>query len=67
MSSVLLAVIIAIAIASTPVVSAFGTTPDRLNTWIGWFPFIWLPCVLVPAALLGQIVLVRRLRVDSIV
>ena len=67
MSSVLLAAIVGIAIASTPMVSAFGSSPDRLNTWIGWFPFVWLPCVLVPAALFGQIVLVRRLRLDSIV
>ena len=60
-SSVLLAVIVGIAIASTPAFAAFGRSPERLNTWIGWFPFTWLPCVLVPVALLGQIVLFRKL------
>lgn len=65
-SSALLATIIGIAIASTPVFAAFGRSPERLNTWIGWLPFTWLPCVLVPVALLGQIVLFRRLRLASI-
>jgi hypothetical protein len=67
LSSVLLAVIVGIAIASTPIASAFGAAPERVNTFIGWFPFTWLPCVLVPSALFGQIVLVRRLSLGSIV
>lgn len=66
LSSVLLAVIVGIAVASTPVFAAFGRSPERLNTWIGWFPFTWLPCVLVPIALLGQIVLLRKLRLANI-
>lgn len=34
-------------------------TPD--NTWVGSFPFIWLPAGLVTAALLGHVLLTRRL------
>ncbi len=61
LSSALLAAIIVIAVVSTPLVAAFGTAPERLNTWVGFFPFAWLPGFLVPAALFGQIVFFRRL------
>jgi len=61
MSSVLLVVIVSIAIASMPAFAVFGRAPERLATWVGFFPFSWLPLVLVPAALFGQIVLFRRL------
>ncbi len=53
--------VVVIAIASLPPFHAFGTGPQQLNTWITHFPYIWLPCVLVPAALLGHLVLMRRL------
>jgi hypothetical protein len=33
--------------------------PD--NTWIAHFPYVWLPTVLVLAALLGHVVLLRKL------
>jgi hypothetical protein len=33
--------------------------PD--NTWIARFPYIWLPAVLVPSALLGHIAIFRKL------
>ena len=56
----LLAVIAVIAIASTPTFSAFG--PTRLNTFVAYPPFVWLGAIDVPAALLGHLVLLRRLR-----
>lgn len=31
------------------------------NTWIAHWPFVWLPTVLVPAAIGGQLLLIRRL------
>lgn len=34
-------------------------TPD--NTWVGYFPYIWLPAGLVTFALLGHVLLTRRL------
>jgi hypothetical protein len=51
--------IVSIAVASTPVFGAFG--PDRLNTWVGWPPYVWLPGVLVLAALFGHLELWRKL------
>jgi hypothetical protein len=33
--------------------------PD--NTWVAYFPYVWLPSVLVTAALLGHVVLFRKL------
>ena len=57
----LLAVISVVSVASTPLVHAFGTDPSRLNTFVGRFPFVWLPTVLVAAALGGHIVIARRL------
>jgi hypothetical protein len=66
MSSALLVAIVTIAIASMPAIGAFGHSPDRLATWVAYFPFSWLPAVLVPAALFGQIVLFRRLAADRV-
>lgn len=57
--SILLAVIVGIAVASTPLFAAFGQ--DRLNTWVADPPYMWLPGVLVPAALLGHLAVWRRL------
>jgi hypothetical protein len=56
----LLANILTIAIISTPALAAFG--PDRLNTWVAFPPFVWLPAVMVAAAIAGHIVVWRRLR-----
>ena len=58
MGSTLLLAIVVIAAVSTPTFAAFG--PDRLNTWIADPPYVWLPGVLVPAALLGHLLLWRR-------
>jgi hypothetical protein len=57
----LLANIVGVAIASMPIFHAFG--PDRLNTWIADPPFVWLPGILVPMALMGHILIWRKLRV----
>jgi hypothetical protein len=56
----LLANIVTIAIAATPVFHAFG--PDHLNTWVSRSPFVLLPSVLVMAALFGHVVVLRSLR-----
>ncbi len=48
-----------VAFLSTPVVAFFG--PDQLNTFIASLPFVWLPTVLVTAAIAGHWVLTRRL------
>lgn len=56
----LLANIVTIAILSTPLFRWFGD--DRLNTFVAYPPFVWLPAVLVTAALMGHILVWRRLR-----
>jgi hypothetical protein len=57
---VLLTVIVGVAIAALPWFAAFG--PTHVNEWVLHFPFVWLACVLVPAALFGHLVVFRRLR-----
>jgi hypothetical protein len=51
--------IVIIAIASLPAFAAFGS--DRLNTWVADVPYVWLPGVLVPAALIVHIVTFRKI------
>lgn len=64
MSGLLLAVIVGVALAASPLVHAFGP-PPHVNSWVGRFPFVLLPAVCVAGALAGQIVLVRRLRAGA--
>lgn len=64
LGSILLIAIMVIAIASLPLFRAFGDEPAQLNTWVAYFPFVWLPAGLVAAGIFGHIVLWRRL-VDS--
>jgi hypothetical protein len=56
----LLVNVVTIAIASTPVFRWFGD--DRLNVFVTYPPFVWLPAILVPAALMGHILVWRRMR-----
>ena len=60
---ILLFNIVGIAVASTPVFTLFG--PDKLNLWVAFFPFIWLPAIFVTLALFGHITLTRRLLADA--
>ena len=46
-----------IALMSTPRFARFG--PDRLNTWVAFPPFVWLPAVMVLAALAGHLIVFR--------
>jgi hypothetical protein len=59
MASALLLVIIVIAVAATPLVRAFGDS--ELNTWVAYFPYVWLPGVMVLSAAMGHVVITRRL------
>jgi hypothetical protein len=60
---VLLANILTIAIISTPTpLRVFQNEPA--NTWIAQAPWVWLPTVLVLAAVVGHIVVYRRLRAE---
>jgi len=62
LGTLLLINIVTIAIVSTPVLAAFG--PDRLNTWIADPPYIFLPTVLVPAAVFGHALTWRKLALE---
>ena len=55
----LLVNIIVVAVLSTPVFAYFG--PDRLNTFVTYVPFVWLPAVMVTAALAGHLIIARAL------
>ena len=61
LGSLLLVAILVIAVLSLPTFAVFGSEPARLNTWIAYFPFVWLPAGLVSAAVLGHVLLWRRL------
>ena len=51
--------IVGIAIVSTPRFQLFG--PERINTWVMYPPFVWLPAVMVLAALAGHFLIFRAL------
>lgn len=59
---VLLGVIIAVALLSSPLVRAFGD--DQVNTWVAYVPFVWLPSILVASAIAGHILVWRRLAIE---
>lgn len=55
----LLVNILVVAIASTPVFAWFG--PERLNVFAMTVPYVWLPAVMVLAALSGHLLIGRAL------
>lgn len=63
MGLALLVNIVAVAILSTPRFRAFGD--DHLNTFVMYAPFVWLPAVMVLAALAGHLLIFRALRHDA--
>ena len=60
MGLLFLVIVGGVAIATTPLFEALG--PTQRNTWIAHVPFIWLPTVLVPAALAGHLMIFAKLR-----
>ncbi len=59
LGTALLAVIAGIAIATAPFVRALGD--DQVNTWVTQVPYVLLPAVLVAAALIGHVLVFRKL------
>jgi hypothetical protein len=51
--------VVTIAILSTPMFAGFGH--DRLNVFVTYPPYIWLPAVMVTAALTGHLLIFRAL------
>jgi hypothetical protein len=62
---VLLAIIVTVAVLASPMIRAFGDAPAHVNTWIAYFPYIWLGTVLVASAVFGHVVIFRALRAAS--
>jgi hypothetical protein len=60
-----LGVIAVVAFLSSPMIMAFGSAPEHVNRWVTQFPFVWLPAVLVVAAIAGHVSVWRRLSADS--
>lgn len=58
--ALLLANILIVAVVSTPIFAAFGQ--DRLNTWVAYPPFVWLPTVMVVCAISGHLLVWKALR-----
>jgi hypothetical protein len=58
----LLVNVLVVALRSLPMFHAYGDEPRLVNTWVAFPPFVWLPAVLVAAAITGHIVLTRHLR-----
>jgi hypothetical protein len=56
-----LLVIAGIAVTTSPVVRLFGDDPRHLNTWVLFFPYVWLPVVLVTIAVASHVVITRAL------
>src|SRR6266540_2387831 len=54
--------VVVVAILATPRVAYFGS--ERLNVWVTYLPFVWLPAVMVLAALAGHLVIFRALRLQ---
>lgn len=59
----LLVNVVTVAILGTPRFQYFG--PDHLNVWVMRPPFVWLPAVMVLAALAGHLLVFRALRRSS--
>ena len=59
MGIVLLATIVGLAVASMPILQLFGA--EKVNTWVTYAPFVWLPGLLVQMALFGHILVWRKL------
>ena len=55
----LLVNVVTVAILATPRFRYFGD--DHLNTWVMYPPFVWLPAVMVLAALAGHLLIFRAL------
>lgn len=56
-----LVVIMFVAVGGSPMIRAFGDDQADLNTWVLYFPYVWLPVVLVTMAICGHIIITRKL------
>ena len=59
--AVLLANVVTIAFLSSPILRAFGSGPGEVNTFVAFFPYVWLPAALVSTALAFHVIVARAL------
>jgi hypothetical protein len=59
--ALLLVNVAAIGVSSLPMFARFGSAPERLNTWLAYFPYVWLAPVMVAAAMAGHLLIARKL------
>ncbi|PCJ59182.1 MAG: hypothetical protein COA79_10800 [Planctomycetota bacterium] len=64
--SLCLLAIFIIAITTSPIVRLFGDDPRHLNTWVLYFPYVWLPVVLVTIAISSHIIIWRKLLTNKL-
>lgn len=62
LGAILLANVVIVAILLTPMLHVFGTAPREMNTFVAFFPFVWLPGALVSTAIAFHIIVARALR-----
>jgi hypothetical protein len=60
---VLLINVVTVAILATPRFRYFGD--EHLNVWVTYPPFVWLPAVMVLAALAGHLLIFRALKLQG--
>ena len=58
---VCLLVIAALAVATSPNVGYFGNSVEHWAVWTLYFPYVWLPVVLVGVAIYGHVMVTRKL------
>lgn len=56
-----LVVIVGVAITASPMLRLFGDDPRQVNTWVLFFPYVWVPAILVANAIATHIVVTRAL------
>lgn len=56
-----LLIIAVLAVLTSPNLHFFGTSPVHINTWVLYFPYSLLPSLLVSFAVLGHLLLTRKL------
>jgi hypothetical protein len=54
--------VVVVAILGTPRIQYFG--PGRVNVWVTFPPYVWLPATMVLAALAGHLIIFRALGLD---
>ena len=61
-----LLVIAALAVATSPNVAWFGSAQAYVSVWVLYFPYVWLPTIMVPVAVYAHGLISLRLRRNAL-